>query len=229
MKADRNTIMTKHAFTLIELLVVIAIIAILAAMLLPALNQARENAKTTQCLNKLKTLHNIIMLYAGDSDGRIPAHDGNSYSSTGYSQAWARKLFPSGKYDAKSYWSYVACPSEKIDPAQKGGRPDYIYNYDISTGKASKKLSSIRLPSAAGLLVDRTPINASWVFKRWDTDAGYTEPTCYFDFRHNERLNVVFFDGHVKSGGVSNFRPRAFAFGTTYGTFCGGNSTDVPY
>jgi len=75
----------QKGFTLIELLVVIAVIGILAALLLPVLNQAKERSKRTACLNNLKQFGTAISVYAGDYDDRIPGaeYDPQNIPTTG--------------------------------------------------------------------------------------------------------------------------------------------------
>ena len=68
----RRSAASERTFTLIELLVVIAIIAILAAMLLPALGSARETARTSSCQNQLKQISTGLVLYADEFDENLP-------------------------------------------------------------------------------------------------------------------------------------------------------------
>lgn len=70
---------SKKAFTLIELLVVIAIIAILAAMLLPALARAKDRARKTQCLNNVHQMEIAIQIYATDSKDKLPQRNGGNW------------------------------------------------------------------------------------------------------------------------------------------------------
>ena len=86
-----------YSFTLIELLVVIAIIAVLAAILMPALSSARERARLSTCQNNLKQLGNIYVSYTEDFDGHLvplnPLFDGKGFSSSHFVQMLIKKKY----------------------------------------------------------------------------------------------------------------------------------------
>jgi prepilin-type N-terminal cleavage/methylation domain-containing protein/prepilin-type processing-associated H-X9-DG protein len=83
MKINESAWRKRLGFTLIELLVVIAIIAILAAMLLPALARAKEKARTTQCLSNMKQLQLCWHLYVNDNNDQVPLNGGTSTPGPG--------------------------------------------------------------------------------------------------------------------------------------------------
>jgi len=94
-----------RAFTLIELLVVIGIIAILAAMLMPALGKAREKARQTQCMNQLKQISLGIEMYKGDNRSRFPY--------------WISHLYPDYINSTKVY----QCPMDKDSSSDSDPHP----------------------------------------------------------------------------------------------------------
>ncbi len=112
----------KKRFTLIELLVVIAIIAILASMLLPALNNARDKAKEIQCRSNTKSIGQVVAMYANSFDGRIP-----KCASSGYWFNWSffllqAGLVPGAVDPAGAYYNYgTPCGTEKFVGMEKAG------------------------------------------------------------------------------------------------------------
>ena len=211
-------------FTLIELLVVIGILAILAALLLPALSRAREEGRCVQCLSNLKQMCTAVEIYTQDYSGSYPP---------AYYYSWKDGTFMSLAWDFTTVKDWNAGTNKVIPgliwqhsgnlsgvhqcPSYSGGHnwladPFTGYNYNTSyIGRGSgetvpypARVSQVKDPAGTALLGDGGYASGANKFMRSPFpspyDAAFNGRSAGTQaFRHNGKTNVAFCDGHAAS------------------------------
>ena len=197
-------IFTQSAFTLIELLVVIAIIAILAAMLMPALQKARERARSANCQSNLKQISFVLMNYCDNNDDwLLPA---------GYNIREWWQNFENMKLVQSRREKFMGCPSQKFTgtPTTSTNPTTANYTYNMQLGSedtpkcTGRKRSPLRNVSQLVQMVD-APSNGSQTIStfngvEWFPGYEYWSGVNILQATHGTENNQLMLDGHVESG-----------------------------
>lgn len=202
-------------FTLIELLVVIAVIAILAALLLPALSQSKEKGKFTTCMNNLRQVNIAIRLYADENADSLPVLPTPNPYPNGVGAYYKQlvKGYVGLTGPASPLEKVFICPSDRILSAQVGHAfTSYTFNgYEVGPGAieriTGKRLGSIKSASKA-VLVGEWPafFGGSW---HPVVNQDYLNAKNVLSFADGHaRLTKIYWDG-VSDSDPCNYEPPA--------------------